>query len=146
MVHTPEFDRVLDPSLPPFPNEQKWHLPPVTHPVIRYHREKQRCSVYVTTNAGSEIGGMALEAGRALLEEIVSFATQPRFVHRHEWRAGDLVMWDNRRLLHRAIAYDADHQRRAMRRTTVAGSEPILGPWMCAEAASFVRAPAQEAS
>jgi taurine dioxygenase/alpha-ketoglutarate-dependent 2,4-dichlorophenoxyacetate dioxygenase len=130
MVHTPEFDRVLDPSLPPFPNEKKWSLPPVTHPIVRYHPDRDRSSVYVTTNAGSEVGGMPLDAGRAFLLEIVAFVTEPRFVYRHAWRAGDVVMWDNRRLLHRAIPFDVDRERRIMRRTTVAGSEPVIAPWM----------------
>lgn len=130
MVHTPEFDRVLDPGLPPFPNEKKWGLPPVTHPIIRYHRDKKRCSIYVTANAGSEVGGMELDQGRAFLKEIIAFATEPRFVYRHQWRAGDLLMWDNRRLLHRAVPFDVDRQRRVMRRTTVGGSEPVIGPWM----------------
>ncbi len=130
MVHSPEFDRTLDPSLPPFPNEKKWGLPPVTHPVIRYHPDRKRCSVYVSMNVGAEIGGMDLDAGRAFHKEIVEAVTQPRFVHRHRWRVGDVGMWDNRRLLHRAIPYDVDRQRRVMRRTTVAGTEPVIGPWM----------------
>lgn len=130
MVHSPEFDRTLDTSLPPFPNEKKWGLPPVTHPVIRYHPERKRCSVYVSMNVGAEIGGMELEAGRAFHKEIVEAVTQPRFVHRHQWRVGDVGMWDNRRLLHRAIPYDVDRQRRVMRRTTVASTEPVIGPWM----------------
>ncbi|MFO0997825.1 MAG: TauD/TfdA family dioxygenase [Alphaproteobacteria bacterium] len=130
MVHTPEFDRVLDPGLPPFPNEKKWGLPPVTHPIIRYHRDKKRCSIYVTMNAGSEVGGMELDQGRAFLKEIVAFATEKRFVYRHQWQPGDLAMWDNRRLLHRAVPFDVDRQRRVMRRTTVAGTEPVFAPWM----------------
>ncbi len=119
MVHSPEFDRTLDPG-----------LPPVTHPVIRYHPDRGRCSVYVSENTGAEIGGMDLEAGRAFHKEILAAVTQPRFVHRHQWRVGDVVMWDNRRLLHRAVPYDVDHQRRVMRRTTVADTEPVIAPWM----------------
>ena len=131
MVHYYDYERVfLDPDLPPDDAEKRRALPPVSHPVIRWHPERGRCSLYVTNNAGSEIGALDLEAGRALLQEVLEFIGQPQFVYRHQWRAGDLVMWDNRRLVHRLIPYDADKHRRVMRRTTVAGSGPVIGPWM----------------
>jgi alpha-ketoglutarate-dependent 2,4-dichlorophenoxyacetate dioxygenase len=67
-----------------------------------------------------------LEQGRALLEELISFATQQRFVHRHHWRVGDLVVWHNRCTLHRARPYDDVRERRDMRRTTVEDSAPTV--------------------
>jgi alpha-ketoglutarate-dependent taurine dioxygenase len=57
--------------------------------------------------------------GRALLAELTEFATQERFVYRHEWRVGDVVIWDNRCTMHRATPYDDTVHRRDLRRTTV---------------------------
>ena len=59
-----------------------------------------------------------LEEGRAVIEQLIAFATQPQFVYRHHWTVGDLVMWDNRCTMHRGRPYD-DRQRRVMHRTTV---------------------------
>jgi len=59
-----------------------------------------------------------MEEGRALIEGLIAFATQPQFVYQHRWTAGDLVMWDNRCTMHRGRPYD-DTQRRVLHRTTV---------------------------
>tara|TARA_B110000438_G_scaffold262243_1_gene273416 strand:+ start:81 stop:329 length:249 start_codon:yes stop_codon:yes gene_type:complete len=63
--------------------------------------------------------GWPVEKGRALLDDLMAHATQPEFVHRHEWRAGDLILWDNRCTMHRATEYDDLSARRDMQRTTV---------------------------
>ena len=60
----------------------------------------------------------------SLLEELTVFATQPRFVYQHRWRVGDLVMWDNRCVMHRRDAFD-ESLRRLMHRTQIVG-EPVL--------------------
>jgi taurine dioxygenase/alpha-ketoglutarate-dependent 2,4-dichlorophenoxyacetate dioxygenase len=62
--------------------------------------------------------------------------SEPRFCFYHRWRPGDLVMWDNRCLLHRAIPYDYAAHRRVLWRTTVAGSGPVVGPFSVRAAAS----------
>lgn len=54
-----------------------------------------------------------------MLRDLIAFATQPRFVYRHRWRQGDLVLWDNRCTMHRACGYDDLGERRIMHRTTV---------------------------
>ncbi|MGH2398040.1 MAG: TauD/TfdA dioxygenase family protein, partial [bacterium] len=61
-----------------------------------------------------------------LLRDLLGLATQPEFVYRHTWRAGDLVMWDNRAVLHRGRPWDARRYRRVMHRTTVAGEGPTV--------------------
>ena len=130
MVHYYEFGRRLFPELPPVPIEERRMVPPVTHPVIRVHPDRDnRRSLFITTNAGNEIGGMSLQEGQALHAELSEHVARPEFCHRHRWCVGDLVMWDNRCLLHRAIGYDMAAYRRVLRRTTVAGSGPILGPF-----------------
>jgi taurine dioxygenase len=68
------------------------------------------------------IVGMPEDEAIALRDELVAFATQPRFVYRHRWNEGDLVMWDNTSTQHLAIGDFALPQRRLMHRTTVAGT------------------------
>jgi alpha-ketoglutarate-dependent taurine dioxygenase len=70
------------------------------------------------------VEGMTLEEGRAYLDDLLARATRPDRVYRHEWMVGDLVIWDNRGVLHRALPYDASSPR-DMHRTTIAGDEPI---------------------
>ena len=65
--------------------------------------------------------GRPVEEDRALLAELLAHGTQDRFVYRHLWRVGDLVMWDNRAVLHRGRPWDQTKHARIMHRTTVAG-------------------------
>ena len=85
--------------------------------LVRHHRYSGRTSLYLASHA-SDIIGWPVEEGRALIEELIAFATQPQFVYRHCWTVGDLVMWDNRCTMHRGRPYD-DRQPRVMHRTTV---------------------------
>ena len=68
--------------------------------------------------------GMEPDEGRALLDDLLARATTPDRVYRHEWQVGDVVIWDNRGVLHRALPYDPTSPR-DMHRTTFAGDEPI---------------------
>ena len=63
--------------------------------------------------------GVAEAESSALIEELIAFATQPRFIYAHRWRQGDILIWDNRCTLHRGTAYDSRHQKRDMRRATI---------------------------
>ena len=92
-------------------------LPPVPQTLVRHHRYSGRTSLYLASHA-SHIIGWPVEEGRALIEELIAFATRPQFVYRHHWTLGDLVMWDNRCTMHRGRPYD-DTQRRVLHRTTV---------------------------
>ncbi|MCA3070279.1 MAG: TauD/TfdA family dioxygenase [Rhodocyclaceae bacterium] len=96
---------------------------PVVHPVIRRHPRTGRPCIYVNLAMVTAVVGMDEAAGLALRDELVAFATQPRFVYRHRWNEGDLVMWDNTSTQHLAIADYALPQRRLMYRTTVAGMD-----------------------
>jgi taurine dioxygenase len=98
--------------------------PPVDHPLVRTHPETGQRALYLGNHA-SHIQGMAEAEGAALLEELLEHATQRQFVYTHRWRKGDLVMWDNRCLLHRAVAnYDMGKYRRVMHRSVVSGTVP----------------------
>ncbi|OBK63203.1 taurine catabolism dioxygenase TauD [Mycobacterium colombiense] len=72
----------------------------------------------------SEVVGMSTDEGAALLQRLLAWATQPHFVLRHRWRRGDLVIWDNTGMLHRAIPFEPT-SRRLMHRTTLAGVEAV---------------------
>jgi alpha-ketoglutarate-dependent 2,4-dichlorophenoxyacetate dioxygenase len=108
-----------------FSDEERAALPPVPQTLVRIHPGSRRKTLYLAAHA-SHVIGWPIEQGRPLLAELITFATQPRFVHQHQWRAGDLVVWDNRCTLHRARPYDDAHHRRDMRRTTVEDSGPTL--------------------
>ena len=137
-VHSYGEIRRLEPMMAPMSAEERDAVPPVTHPVIRVHPDRGGArSLYFTSNTSLEIGGMTLREGRELHQWLVEWASRPEFCHFHRWRVGDLVMWDNRVLLHRAIEYDYARHRRVLHRTTVAGDGPILGPF-----SNAVRAPA----
>jgi alpha-ketoglutarate-dependent taurine dioxygenase len=130
MVHTYEFGRRLFPELPPLSPAEREFVPPVSHPLVRVHPDRgNRRSLYMTMNAGNEVSGMPLEDGQALHRRLGEHLSQARFCYLHKWREGDLVIWDNRATLHRAREYDMAKYRRVLRRTTVAGAGPVLGPY-----------------
>ena len=106
-----------------FSAEEQAVLPPVKQRVVRLHPGSKRMTLYLASHA-SHIVGWPIEEGRALLRELTDFITQPRFCYSHRWRVGDLVIWDNRCLLHRATPYDSVRYKRLMQRTTVAGDAP----------------------
>jgi alpha-ketoglutarate-dependent 2,4-dichlorophenoxyacetate dioxygenase len=106
-----------------FTDAERAAVPPVPQAVVRTHPATGRKALYLGSHA-SHIIGRPVEEGRALLRELLEFATQPRFVYRHVWRQHDLVMWDNRCALHRGRPWDERRYRRVMHRTTVAGAGP----------------------
>jgi alpha-ketoglutarate-dependent taurine dioxygenase len=99
--------------------------PPVDHPLVRTHPETGHKALYLGNHA-SHILGMPEADGARLLDELLQHATQRQFVYAHKWRNGDLAMWDNRCLLHRAAAnYDTGRDRRILHRSVVAGTVPF---------------------
>ena len=95
----------------------------VTHPVVRTNPVNGRSNLYVGAHAQGVVG-MPPEAGRALLQELTDFCTQPQYVYSHAWRVHDLVIWDNRCTLHRATTFEKTKYPRKLHRTTVAGTVP----------------------
>ncbi|HKM69843.1 MAG TPA: TauD/TfdA family dioxygenase [Stellaceae bacterium] len=99
--------------------------PPVDHPLVRTHPDTGHKALYLGNHA-SHILGMPEAEGAALLDQLLQHATQRRFVYAHRWRRGDLVMWDNRCLLHRAVAnYETGKDRRILHRSVVRGTVPF---------------------
>jgi len=101
----------------PTEEEIRGAMPPVRWPLVRVHAGSGRKTLYIGAHARRVIG-LPLPAGRILLRDLQEHATQPEFVYRHRWRLGDLVLWDNRAVMHRGCRYDLS-QVRDMRRTTV---------------------------
>jgi alpha-ketoglutarate-dependent 2,4-dichlorophenoxyacetate dioxygenase len=91
-------------------------LPPVPQRVVRRHPGSGRKTLYIAAHA-SEIVGWPVPDGRLLLRELIEHATARDFVYRHQWRAGDLVIWDNRCTMHRGRAFD-EREVRDLRRVT----------------------------
>jgi len=123
VVHTFEAaQRLANPD----PSEKElamWRQRPAkTHPLVWRHRSGRKSLVLGAT--ASHVEGMDVEEGRALLADLLAWSTGPERVYRHEWTVGDMVIWDNRGVLHRACPYDASSAR-DMHRTTIAGDEPI---------------------
>jgi len=92
--------------------------PPARHLLVHRHPGSGRKVLYLASHA-SQVVGIPLEEGRALLRELIEFATRPQFVYRHKWRVGDLLVWDNQQTMHRGTPFDDTKYPRDMRRTTV---------------------------
>ena len=105
-----------------YSDEERTMFKPVRQRLVRTHPVTGRKSLYLSSHAGT-ILGMPTPEARILLRDLNEHATQPKFVYVHHWRVGDLVMWDNRQMMHRVRRYD-ESQPRDMRRTTVAGDAP----------------------
>jgi alpha-ketoglutarate-dependent 2,4-dichlorophenoxyacetate dioxygenase len=108
-----------------FTAEERAVYPPVRHPLVRRNPVNGRRTLFLGAHA-SHIEGMPVDEGRALLKELLAHVTQPAFCYRHEWTVGDVIVWDNRCVLHRATPYDAIRYERLMQRTTV-GGDPVEG-------------------
>ena len=100
-------------------------VPHHAHPVFRKHPETGRTAVYVCPLMTEEIVGMDAAESAATLEEIYAIQARDEFVYEHVWRAGDLVMWDNRCLLHARTDFPRD-QRRLLRRVTISDEHEVL--------------------
>ena len=103
-----------------FTAEERAVYPPVQHRLVRANPANGRRALFLGAHA-SHIVGLPVEEGRALLKEILAHVTQPQFCYRHAWREGDLVIWDNRCVLHRATPYDSARHQRLLQRTTISG-------------------------
>jgi taurine dioxygenase len=116
--HNPERGRNVD--------DQAAAFPPVRQPLVRRHPVTGAKSLYVCPAVISHVEGIDPTEGAALIETLIAHVTQPRFVYTHRWHKGDLVMWDNRAVLHTASLFDHTRYQRLMYRTTVAGNAPAL--------------------
>jgi taurine dioxygenase len=94
--------------------------PGVCHPVVVTHPQTNRRALYLGRRRNAYLDGFPLAESESLLEELWSYATDDALVWRHQWRPGDLVLWDNRCTMHRRDAFDPA-TRRTLHRTQVKG-------------------------
>jgi alpha-ketoglutarate-dependent 2,4-dichlorophenoxyacetate dioxygenase len=107
-----------------FTDQERARFAPVRQVLVRTHPVTGRKSLYLSSHAGGIIGWPVPEA-RAFLRDLIEHATQRQFVYSHQWRVGDLVMWDNRQTIHRARPFP-ENEPRDVRRTTLAGDRPTV--------------------
>lgn len=93
------------------------------HPAVRTHPETGRKALYLGRRLNGYVEGYSLAENEALLDAIWAHTLQDSFVWEHEWAVGDVLMWDNRCVMHRREAFD-DSSRRIMHRTQLAGDRP----------------------
>jgi alpha-ketoglutarate-dependent 2,4-dichlorophenoxyacetate dioxygenase len=96
-------------------------LPPVRQRLVRTNPATGAKNLFLGSHV-REIEGMSPAAGRALLDALTEEAIRPEHIYNHAWQPGDVVLWDNRCLLHAGAGYDADRFRRYMRQTRVSGA------------------------
>jgi len=95
--------------------------PDVWHPLVRTHPRTGRKCLYISDEVTCAVEGMGETEGEQLLKELLAHITRPEFIYTHEWRVGDLLIWDNCSAVHNAIGDYGPDERRLMHRTTVAG-------------------------
>ena len=123
VVHTMEAtQRDVFPNPTPQQKAAWARYPDKVHPLVWTHRSGRKS--LVLGSSASHLVGRDRDEGRALLDELQAWATQRKFVYRHEWSVGDLVIWDNTGVMHRVEPYPPDSGR-MMHRTTLVGEEAI---------------------
>jgi alpha-ketoglutarate-dependent taurine dioxygenase len=113
-------------SFPDATPEQRasWdQVPGRVHPLVWRRRDGRRSLLIGST--ADEIVGWEPDASRALLDRLNDWATDRRFTYRHRWQVGDLVIWDNTGMLHRALPFEPTSPR-VLHRTTLVGEEPVV--------------------
>jgi taurine dioxygenase len=104
--------------------ELKAANPDVFHPLVRVHPTTGRRALWACTGTVKEVVGLPTPEGLGLVDELVDFITQDRFVYRHRWRVGDVLVWDNRSTLHTGTLFDDTKYDRLMYRLWVKGERP----------------------
>jgi taurine dioxygenase len=95
------------------------------HPIVRTHPETRRKAIYINPIRIEEIVGMPEHKALPLLDELLEHATQEKFQYRHKWKAGDVVIWDNRCLMHKANGDYPVSEVRYLYRLMLKGERPM---------------------
>ncbi|MEJ0067741.1 MAG: TauD/TfdA family dioxygenase [Pseudomonadota bacterium] len=122
-VHNLNFSRNRRHGEVPMTDAQRAAAPPVDHPVVRTHPETGRKCLFLGDHAET-IQGMDYAAGRAFIDALNDRIAAAARIYTHRWRPGDVMVWDNRCLLHKAESYDLAREARVIRRCTVLGDVP----------------------
>lgn len=106
--------------------EERRDYPDVFHPLVRTHPVDGRKTLWgLSSTTPNGIVDMPKETGKALINELLAFATQEQFVYRHRWQVGDILIWDNRCTLHTGTSFDKQKYIRTMHRSWVMGEIPF---------------------
>ena len=120
VVHSWELSRLNEGRV--LSAEEVADAPPNAHPLVRAHPDTGRKSLFIGMHA-SHLEGLKFEEGRARILALEAYATQDKFIYRHVWRPGDVLLWDNRCLLHHADNnFDANRHERVLHRTCLRGT------------------------
>jgi taurine dioxygenase len=126
-LHNLDFSRTRRHGTDLMTEAQRREAPPVDQPIVRLHPETGRVCLYLGDHAES-IVGMPYDEGRAMIDELNAMAVSHRdLIYAHRWQPGQLLLWDNRCVMHKATPYDAVTEGRVVRRCTVLGETPV-GP------------------
>ena len=96
--------------------EERAHFPDVIRPLVSVHPVTGKSAIVVSIEECRELGGMGEQESRRLLQEIIDIVTAPREVYRHTWKEGDLMLWDNRCMMHSPTPYTYENERRRLHR------------------------------
>ena len=94
------------------------------HPIVRTHPATGKKALFLGRRRNAYIPGLPLAESEALLDALWAHCTKPEFAWYQQWRAGDLILWDNRCVMHRRDAFDPA-TRRVMHRTQIKGDRPL---------------------
>jgi taurine dioxygenase len=122
-VHNLDFSRTRRHGVDLMTEAQRRERPPVDQPIVRTHPETGRRCLYLGDHAES-IVGLPYDEGRALIDELNAMAIHADLSYEHRWQPYELLLWDNRCVLHRATAFDVERHARMVRRCTVLGEVP----------------------
>lgn len=106
-----------------FTADEAANFPSVRHTLVRTNPNNGRRSVLIGAHAKGIVGWPDAK-GRVLLDDLLARATRPENTYRHEWKTGDVIVWDNQAAVHRATPYDSTRYRRLMQRTTISAGTP----------------------
>ena len=96
-------------------------LPPVRHPLMQLHPTTRRRCLFLSPHTMVNIAEMPEAEGRALLDQLIAHAIQPKYVYKHAWAKDDVIMWDNQCTMHSVEPFDNAYIRRIMHRVTLVG-------------------------
>ncbi len=123
VVHSVERSQYYVRPEMPYEEVKMWQeTPPRSLPLVWTHQSGRKSLLLGST--ADYVEGLSVEASRALLARLRDWATQPHYVYHHQWRLGDLLVWDNTGTMHRVLPYPPDGGR-LLHRTILAGEEPL---------------------
>jgi alpha-ketoglutarate-dependent taurine dioxygenase len=126
-IHSFEYSRSQVGKLKSLSEEEKARVPPVEHPLVARHPVSNELALFLSPIYIETIVGMSAHESRELLNDLKAFALQDRYIYKHRWFPNDVMMWDNRAIMHAGQPYDGARVRRVMHRTSFVG-ETLMEP------------------